>query len=288
MDKNNNSEVMVSVCCMAYNHEEYISQTINSFLSQRANFNFEIVIHDDASSDETTNIIKKYYNEYSDIIKPIFQKENQYSKGKKIFPFLSSYASGKYIALCEGDDYWTVPNKLQKQVEYMQENPECSLCFHASCVKQNEITSSYYRAASENTTFSLKEMLYYNGTMFHTISMLFRTEHVTSLPSYYYDAPVGDLPLKIHLAMKGNLYYIDEVMSVYRSQIDGSWSSKNMLKNEAKKTHCKKMCKMLDDINEYTRFEFTDILNYRKGYYEFTQLLIDADYKKIISKKYSQ
>ena len=105
---------LVSICCITYNHEKFIKDAIEGFLMQKTDFPIEILIHDDASTDGTTEIIKKYEKEYPDLIHAVYQTENQYSQGKKVFPILANQASGKYIALCEGDDYWTDPLKLQK------------------------------------------------------------------------------------------------------------------------------------------------------------------------------
>ena len=122
---------LVSVCTLAYNHEPYIRECLDGILMQKTNFAFELLIHDDASTDGTADIIREYEAKYPDIIKPIYQTENQYSKGVKINATIQfPRAKGKYIALCEGDDYWTDPLKLQKQVDFMEANPNCSLCCH--------------------------------------------------------------------------------------------------------------------------------------------------------------
>jgi len=134
MKKNEN--IMVSIDCITYNHEDYIRDTIDSFLMQKTNFNYEILIHDDASTDRTAEIITEYQKKYPDIIKPIFQKQNQYSQGVKhiSYKFNHTRAKGKYIAFCEGDDYWIDENKLQKQVDFLETNPECTFCFHNAIV----------------------------------------------------------------------------------------------------------------------------------------------------------
>ena len=128
-----NDEIKVSINCITYNHQEYIEEAIQSFLMQKTDFKYEILIHDDASTDSTQDIIRKYQEMYPDIIKPYFQKENQLSKGvRRInYKFNHTKSKGKYIALCEGDDYWTDPYKLQKQVDFMEENQNCTLCAHA-------------------------------------------------------------------------------------------------------------------------------------------------------------
>ena len=104
---------LLSICCVTYNHESFISQCLDGFLMQQTDFPFEILIHDDASADGTANIIMEYEAKYPDLIKPIYQTENQFSKGIKIsVTFNFPRAKGKYIALCEGDDYWTDPLKF--------------------------------------------------------------------------------------------------------------------------------------------------------------------------------
>jgi glycosyltransferase involved in cell wall biosynthesis len=128
------NDIVVTIVCIAYNQEKYISETIESFLMQKTNFNYEILIQDDASKDKTPEIIKKYEMQYPDIIRPVYQKENQYSKGIQVLDFYQDIAKGKYIAVCEGDDYWTDPNKLQRQVDYMEKNQDCSACVHAGSV----------------------------------------------------------------------------------------------------------------------------------------------------------
>lgn len=109
-------EIIVSVLCFAYNHEKYIRQAIEGFLMQKTSFGIEILIHDDASTDKTQEIIKEYQEKYPDLVKTVLQTENQYSKGIDVCKFLINIAKGKYIAFCEGDDYWIDERKLEKQV----------------------------------------------------------------------------------------------------------------------------------------------------------------------------
>lgn len=135
----------VSVFCVTYNHERYIRQCLDSIISQKTNFDFELIVHDDASTDGTSAIIKEYSERYPDKIKSISQKDNQYSKGMIDIPscFMLSEAKGKYIALCEGDDYWCDQEKLQRQYEAMETNPECGMAVHRSYIakESGEITA---------------------------------------------------------------------------------------------------------------------------------------------------
>ena len=125
-----NTTPLISIVCTAYNHENFISDAIEGFLMQQTSFPYEIIIHDDASTDGTSDIIKKYEKEHPNLIRAIYQSENQYSQGIDFINSLFRMARGKYIAICEGDDYWTDPQKLQKQVNFMTAHPECSISCH--------------------------------------------------------------------------------------------------------------------------------------------------------------
>ena len=124
-------EIKVSVVCLAYNHEKYIRECLDSIVNQKTSFKYEIIINDDASTDNTANIIREYEKKYPEIIKATYQEENQYSKGVNITEeILLKNATGKYVAFCECDDKWTDSKKLQRQYEYMEVHPKCSMCVH--------------------------------------------------------------------------------------------------------------------------------------------------------------
>lgn len=125
---------VVSIICTTYNHESFVEDAIEGFLSQETNFAFEILIHDDASTDNTASIIRNYQAAYPEIIKPVFQIENQYSRGERPFQLIGPYCSGHYIAVCEGDDYWTDPKKLQVQVDFLEQHPDYVISGHDACI----------------------------------------------------------------------------------------------------------------------------------------------------------
>ena len=128
MKKNQLEEPLVSVQCLVYNHEPYLRKCLDGLVMQKTHFPFEIIVHDDVSTDHSVDIIKEYESKYPDIVKPIYEKENQYSKGDgRIIQIMNVACKGKYIALCEGDDYWTDPLKLQKQVDFLESHPEYSM-----------------------------------------------------------------------------------------------------------------------------------------------------------------
>ena len=137
------SLVEVSVLCITYNHEEYIRTALESLINQKTSFRYEVIVHDDASTDGTASIVREYADKYPDLIKPVLQSNNQYSKGVDIIrTCILNYAEGKYIAFCEGDDCWIDENKLEKQYLLMEKTPSVDICSHASLVKDFETNAT--------------------------------------------------------------------------------------------------------------------------------------------------
>lgn len=216
---------MVSICSITYNHAPYIRKCLESFLMQKTNFKFEIIIHDDASTDNTASIIREFEERYPEIIKPIYQTENQYSKGQSILAsFVYPRAKGKYIALCEGDDYWIDPYKLQKQVDFLENNEEYSLCFH-NAIEHWEDGSRKDSIFSnvEDREYSAVEI--YKKWTIPTASVVFRKavtdslryKEVSSNPKFIY----GDIILFLTCAEFGKLRGFTDTMSIYRRHIGG-------------------------------------------------------------------
>jgi len=251
-------EIMTSIFCVTYNHENYIADAIESFLMQKTDFSYEILIYDDASTDRTPEIIKQYESKYPDLIKPIYQTENQYSKGVKTIGFNSERAKGKYIAICEGDDYWTDPYKLQKQVDYMEKNPECSMCVHTAyrVTSDKKKMKSHVRPNRGNKVFTVEEVIEGDGGFFATNSILYPAVFGTNRPDFYKKAPVGDYPLSIYLALQGTVYYIDEFMSAYRVGLKGSWTSRFLSSIERRVAYWDKIVDMLNEINRYSEYKY--------------------------------
>lgn len=218
---------LVSICCITYNHEKYIKDAIDSFLMQETSFPYEIIIHDDASTDGTPAIIRSYAEKNLNII-PVFQKENQYSKNVKILSnFVFPIARGKYIAICEGDDYWTDPAKLQKQIDYMEEHPECTLCVHASSdVSENGEFIKKRQRYKTDRVVPMEELILGGGGFAVLASTVFPSSLLKQFPQYYYNSPVGDVPMHLFWASCGNVYYFHDNMSNYRTGVPGSWTSR--------------------------------------------------------------
>jgi glycosyltransferase involved in cell wall biosynthesis len=217
---------IVSISCITYNHENFIRDAIEGFLMQRTTFPVEILIHDDASTDKTAEIVREYEKKYPQLIKPIYQTENQYSKGIGVSTtFQFPRAHGKYIALCEGDDYWTDPLKLQKQVDFLEENPDCSLVCHNISDKVDDIL--YPRPiVKENRYLTNEEIILARGMMTSTLSLGFRKKYVEYLPKWVVTSPVGDIPLVLYIMTQGNVFCFRDIMGVYRKNLSTSWSNK--------------------------------------------------------------
>lgn len=143
------SKPMVSVRCITYNHAKYISEALDSFLSQKTNFPFEVVIHDDCSTDGTTELIKDYAANFPNIIKPMLEKENLWHQKISFAKKLNAACHGKYIALCEGDDYWCDEQKLQKQFDFMESHPDYTICLANSYQFVKYFFENYYVKDSE-------------------------------------------------------------------------------------------------------------------------------------------
>lgn len=221
-------EPLVSICCLTYNHRPYISKALDGFLKQKVSFSYEVLVYDDASTDGTADIVRSYQKRYPHIIKPILQTENQYSRGitNPSGAFNFPRARGKYIAMCEGDDYWTDMEKLQTQVDYMERHPDCSLCFHSARILTVDGSRSDKRMRPyRKERVVLPEEIIDKSCGYPTASMVFRTKMVKSLPSYYTECPVGDTPLQLMAAASGYGYYLDKDMSVYRVGGASSWTA---------------------------------------------------------------
>lgn len=220
----NIQDPLVSICCITYNHEKYIKNAIESFLMQKTDFPFEIIIHDDASTDRTADIIKEYEKKYPDIINPIYQTENQYSKGVNVAFITFKKAKGRYIAICEGDDYWTDPMKLQIQTTFLERNPDYVITYAAvKPFDENGIIKTDFGGALKD----LSEEQLKRATPINTLTTCFRNV-ITELPPEFSIAKVGDLTIWSLLGAYGKGKFIGEIKPcAYRVHDNGVFSKKS-------------------------------------------------------------
>ena len=237
MDMEKTNDIVVTILTLAYNHEPYIRQCLDGIVMQQTNFKFELLIHDDASTDGTANIIREYELKYPEIIKPIYQKENQYSKKVPIgVTYLYPRAKGKYIALCEGDDYWTDSLKLQKQVDFLEANPEyvmCSSHFKFLDDKTGVFSNDRMPNIKEGIEYDLKTLIN-EKWYFQPLTVMFRLS-MLNLEEYFRYPITKDAVLFFHLLKKGKGYLLSQEFGVYRKHSEGVWSGISycgQLKNE--------------------------------------------------------
>lgn len=260
----NENDIMVSVVCTVYNHEKYVGQALESFVKQKTDFKFEVIVHDDASTDSSAQIISQYAEKYPDIVNPIYQQENQYSQGKRIFDnFILPRVKGKYIAFCEGDDFWSDENKLQIQVDFLENHKEYSACVHnTEC--WNFFTNRKHLLYEYNADIDISVEQTIKGMRWHTSSLMYKKEYGGNRPAFFEKAKTfGDYPLSIYLALNGKVWYIDRVMSVYRGGVDGSWSRRNYFKLEKSRQICENTKEMFQVLNEYTNYQYKDLIDRR-------------------------
>ena len=220
--------VKLSILCTAYNHENYIRQTLDGFLMQKTDFEYEVLIHDDASTDNTQDIIKEYEEKYPDIIKPIYQSENKWT-GEGLnpqFKYNIPRVQGEYIAFCDGDDYWTDPNKLQKQVDFLEKHTDYVICAHQCEFKFEGIDPKKFPHPYKKCGEIKHDELFYNH-YFPTSSLVWRWDErcKTDLLA---EVPKNILPIDWYMDLlmskKGKMFVLQDVMSVYRINKTSLWS----------------------------------------------------------------
>ncbi len=214
---------LVSIVCDVYNHEPFLRKCLDGFVMQQTNFPFEILVHDDASTDHSADIIREYEAKYPDLFRPIYEKENQYFKQHLWADIQFPRAKGKYIAICEGDDHWTDPLKLQKQIDYLESHPECALCFHNAILHwDNEGQPDSVFASIEERDYSGIELI--TKWYCSTASIVFKASLKDGFSQLCKNHPlmkIGDRPLVTYCSKYGTVHGIPDIMSVYTKHIGG-------------------------------------------------------------------
>lgn len=282
MCETKHKEVAVSVICNTYNHGPYIKDALEGFVSQKTNFNYEVLIHDDASTDNTADIIREYERKYPELIKPIYQKENQYSKGVNITStFHLPRLKGRYVALCEGDDYWTDSGKLQRQFDAMEAHPELDICAHT--VSKVQASNSQFLCniapSDKETVFSTEEVIAGGGGFVATNSLFYRRELLENQPEFRKYCPL-DYSLQIHGALRGGMLYLPDNMAIYRFLVAGSWTRRieNKEYADAQRYIIKRM---LDMVNEETENRYASVIHKAKLQLDFMYYQNADDYKEL-------
>lgn len=213
----------ISTCLIVYNQADYVRDCIDGALMQKTDYAYEIVIGDDCSTDRTSEICKKYAEEYPNLIR--------YFRREKNLGMIGNWAetikncNGKYIALCEGDDYWTDPFKLQKQVDFLEENEEYAAIFHNAQISNaaTNTTELYRKEWNNSDEVSAEQIIKGGGGIYPTAALMFRTNS-NKYCSYFPETQSGDTVLSLSLLLSGKFFFHNEVMSVYRIHSKGVYS----------------------------------------------------------------
>lgn len=253
--------VLVSISCITYNHEDYIADAIEGFLAQKTDFEYEILIGEDCSLDGTKAIVENYVAKYPDKIKMVTSEKNvgAAKNSKRLFRI----SKGKYIAECEGDDYWTDPYKLQRQVDYLEKHPDCTMCFHAAdIVRTPKIrTGRKVKPYGTDRVSPIEDIILGGGGFCPTASLVYPKIAIENPPDFYMNSHVGDYPLQLILSSQGYAYYINESMSAYRVGVKGSWTSRLNTSSNLKERMIevnKADIHLLRDFDRYTDYKYTE------------------------------
>ncbi len=271
---------LVSICCNTYNHERYVRSALDGFVNQKTDFEYEVLVYDDASNDNTPHIIKEYEKKYPELIKPVYQTVNQASRGLKPIRQNRERSKAKYVAVCEGDDYWVDEKKLQKQITYMEEHPDCTFCFtnarteiEGVVEKQRMVPwNKYSKLKKGQTDFDFGELALLG--FIPTATFVFRNGNV--FPEMPDGAFTGDEYVKLAMTSYGYAHFIDEITAVYRRGVANS--STTLWENDTKRydNNCNRYYLLYDGLKEFTDHKYDgqiDFLvcqlkikqNYRKG-----------------------
>ena len=280
-------EPIISVICNTFNQENYIEQALNSLISQKVSVPYEILVNDDASTDSTSDIVRLYEGKYPGIVKPIYQIENQYSKGVNITPDIQiPRAKGKYIAFCEGDDYWTDENKLQIQYDFMEANPQYSICCHAYSMvgKNGELIEERYDLNGDGIV-PIEKLIGNQLEVPHFSTLFVRAECLDGYDETFYGKYPNDMKLRLYCASKKPIYYLNKNMSSYRRFSEGSWTvrvGKNLdkfLKNQ------KEALVFLEHYDNYTDKIYHNIISDELERRRYAIDISEGNYKAAIKRK---
>lgn len=252
---------MVSIWCITYNQVEYIRDALEGFLKQKTNFSYEVFVYDDASTDGTSEVLLEYQKNYPDIFRLYISDRNRWKDKDRrdfLYKLKVDNLDAKYIAMCEGDDYWTDENKLQVQVDYMESHPECSMYIHNSlwldCTTNTINAANTFDIADEGD-INVDDIIIQKKLHPATASFMFKRELYDS-PIFFFKASVSDYPLLLCAAANGKIHYNSKAMSVYRFKSNGSYNSMLVSKFEMQTYYYLGLIDFLICYNNYTKSKY--------------------------------
>lgn len=254
----------VSVIVPTFNHAKFIAQTLDGILAQKTDFDFEIIVGDDASTDDNASIISNYQKRFPKIIKAFLHKKNlgpsepRMMGGKNNVAFLFSKAEAKYIALCEGDDYWMNPGKLQKQVDFLDHNPDYSLVHHQMDVVYEDSSPTHkFNPENQREISTFRDLLADESWFLGTASTVFRNTIKGDFPEWWMQTASGDLGIFILTTQHGKIKYLPQTMAAYRKHSGGMTN----IHTPENVVFLENRVKLFTDLKTYFNGRYDDILN---------------------------
>lgn len=278
----------ITVIVMTYNQKDYIRESLDSILRQKTNVDFNILIHDDCSSDGTSEIIDEYKKQYPDKIEVIHQKERTFlvvGFNGMLCSYVAPIIESEYIAYCDGDDYWCDDKKLQKQYDFMSSHPGYSMCFHSAYqIRPNNDMSSKWFIKDEGDIDMFDIISERPGVCVATSSIFLKSDVFKDFSDWRKKYPVEDVPMYITAAMKGKIHRLKDVMCVYRQFAAGSWSAQNKGDNDKMVKNLNEMKEAVLRFDEQTNQQYHDLVVKEVESFDFRIAHITRDLKTIFSK----
>ena len=266
--KENSTNKIISACIITYNHENYIRECLEGAVRQEVSYPYEIIVGVDKSDDNTKKICEEFQEKYPNLINLVSHEIRLGMKGNSMNTI--NRCSGKYIAVCEGDDCWTHPSKLQRQVSYLEENPDCSMCYHPTKVvyadksKIDKIAGPEGRMRQSSHKFSMDEVICGRLGIW-TAAIVFKSNVLAQLPSWTEKVTFGDVGLKLFCASKGKIGYLGpEAMSVYNRNVENAWSFQEGKSIEWEEKRLENHFQVLDYFDQFTNFNNHNAIKLQK------------------------
>ncbi len=280
----------ITVVIMTYNQKDYIAKAIDSVLSQEINVNFDILVHDDCSDDGTYEIIIEKQKEHPNKIKIIRQDSRRFlidGFNMMIYKYVVPHIESKYVAYCDGDDYWCDSLKLSKQYNFMEEHPNYSMCFHSAYqLKRDGDMSSKWFIKDEGDIDMSNLINDKPGIEIATSSIFLKSEVFKDFSDWRKSYPVEDVPMYITAALYGKIHRLKEIMCVYHQFSSGSWSSQNVKNIQRRIDHFEKTKAAISFFDTQTNNQYHDLVVKQIESCEFRIALIKKEFKILFSKKY--
>lgn len=278
---------LVSVVIISYNHESYIEKCLENVLGQKTDFNFEIIVSNDCSKDDTHSIIERIITQNNNVNNIRYYNQEKNLGMIQNTAFVLKSAKGKYIAMCDGDDYWTDPLKLQKQVNFFEKNPNIVFCFH-NAERFDEINNKFYPYIGldkfkDREVVSKRKLFVRGGGTFPTSSAMLRREVVEELPSYFFSFGVNDTPIFFRAMTMGDVGYLSDKMVVYRTT-ETNWSSQNDFFENKRKNYIKKF-NANNEFNVATNYKFADYVKLTQSHLTYQIIFAYFSEEKSFAKR---